>query len=589
VQVDVLNREQFNFCVHSTGYIGSGRQNWDGSGGTGAALNHFEATGSKYPLCVKLGTITAEGKGDVYSYDPSEDCMVKDPLLGQHLSHFGIDILNLKKTEKTMLEVEIELNQDAAVFSQVLEENEKLVECYGKGCLGLLNLGNSCYVNSVLQVLLSLPEFRNRFCFDSTTQRSEAYLHSPPEPQTDLNIQFIKLAAAIANPAQSHVTEDEDEVLSVSPNRIRDVLGKGHSDFSGREQQDAKEYLAHVLDKISRMDHGRPGNDSDPAKLFTFNMEEKIVCKQSDKVRYSTSVHAMLGVKIPDFESKPNDEVPCFSLEECLKLSLGQTEVVEDYLSPATGARGMALKTQAMETFPKYLALEIKRYVVGDNWVPKKLDCKVDVPRQLDITQYHGKGPLPGESLLPEPSDAAEIEPDEMLLSQLMSMGFHENGCKRALVAVKNVGADEAMQWVLQHMDDPDFNSPLSSSSAVDEEAVAMLSSMGFASEACIKALSKCDGHLERAADWLFSHASELEATEKPPPSTGRYTLKGFISHLGKSTTGGHYLCHINSSPDIKSKSLDRWVLYNDRKVALSRKPPLQHGYLYIFQRDDSV
>lgn len=29
----------------SSGYIGSGRQNWDGSGGTGAALRHYEDTG----------------------------------------------------------------------------------------------------------------------------------------------------------------------------------------------------------------------------------------------------------------------------------------------------------------------------------------------------------------------------------------------------------------------------------------------------------------------------------------------------------------------------------------------------------------
>lgn len=39
----------------STGYIGGGRRNWDGSGGSGAALDHFEETGRKYPLCVKLG------------------------------------------------------------------------------------------------------------------------------------------------------------------------------------------------------------------------------------------------------------------------------------------------------------------------------------------------------------------------------------------------------------------------------------------------------------------------------------------------------------------------------------------------------
>lgn len=55
-------------------------QNWDGSGGNGAALRHFEATASKYPLVVKLGTITPHG-ADVFSYAPDENDMVEDPKL----------------------------------------------------------------------------------------------------------------------------------------------------------------------------------------------------------------------------------------------------------------------------------------------------------------------------------------------------------------------------------------------------------------------------------------------------------------------------------------------------------------------------
>ena len=45
---------------------------------------------------------------DVYSYD--EDDMVQDPSLPLHLAHFGIDIMVMKKTEQTMLELEIDAN-----------------------------------------------------------------------------------------------------------------------------------------------------------------------------------------------------------------------------------------------------------------------------------------------------------------------------------------------------------------------------------------------------------------------------------------------------------------------------------------------
>lgn len=64
----------------SDGFIGCGRDLGGGKGGNGHALAHFEATGRVFPLCVKLGTITAAG-GDVYSYDPSENDMVRQSAL----------------------------------------------------------------------------------------------------------------------------------------------------------------------------------------------------------------------------------------------------------------------------------------------------------------------------------------------------------------------------------------------------------------------------------------------------------------------------------------------------------------------------
>jgi uncharacterized UBP type Zn finger protein len=69
-------------------------QNWDGTGGNGSALRHFELTGSKYPLVVKLGTITPHG-ADVYSYAPDENDMVTDPKLREHLAHWGVNMMQV--------------------------------------------------------------------------------------------------------------------------------------------------------------------------------------------------------------------------------------------------------------------------------------------------------------------------------------------------------------------------------------------------------------------------------------------------------------------------------------------------------------
>jgi ubiquitin carboxyl-terminal hydrolase 5/13 len=77
----------------SDGFIGGGRKNWDGSGGSNGALDHFLETGEKYPLVVKLGTITADiSTADCYSYAKDEDGPVQVPNLAQLLEKRGIHV-----------------------------------------------------------------------------------------------------------------------------------------------------------------------------------------------------------------------------------------------------------------------------------------------------------------------------------------------------------------------------------------------------------------------------------------------------------------------------------------------------------------
>lgn len=57
---------------------------------------------------MKLGTITKEGTGDVYSYE--EDAMVEDPYLIEHLAHFGINIANMVKVSVLAFLVSVRLN-----------------------------------------------------------------------------------------------------------------------------------------------------------------------------------------------------------------------------------------------------------------------------------------------------------------------------------------------------------------------------------------------------------------------------------------------------------------------------------------------
>ena len=198
----------------SDGYIGSGRKNWDGTGGTGAAKTHYEevlrTTGQKYPLVVKLGTITPDGTGDVYSYAGDEDDAVLNPHLSQHLKRLGVDVNVLRKTEKSTAELNIELNLNYN-FSEVTEEGATLIPLKGINFVGLANLGNTCYFNATMQMLMSLDDVVEHYTPSNPSAGGRAHAESGAAlnllPSKDLRLQMGKLCEGMRT--ETYVTQSQ--------------------------------------------------------------------------------------------------------------------------------------------------------------------------------------------------------------------------------------------------------------------------------------------------------------------------------------------------------------------------------------------
>ena len=66
------------------------------------------------------------------------------------------------QTDKTMTELEIDMNQRIGEWELIQESAAPLKPLSGPGYTGIRNLGNSCYLNSVVQVLFSIPDFQRK-------------------------------------------------------------------------------------------------------------------------------------------------------------------------------------------------------------------------------------------------------------------------------------------------------------------------------------------------------------------------------------------------------------------------------------------
>ncbi|KAJ3123380.1 hypothetical protein HK100_011627 [Physocladia obscura] len=220
-------------------------------------------------------------------------------------------------------------------------------------------------------------------------------------------------------------------------------------------------------------------------------------------------------------------------------------------------------------------------------------DVKIAAPLELDLGAFKSSGVQSNEILFPEETVVAPAEPivDASAMEQLTGMGFSELRSKKALLKTGNNGAETAMNWLFEHMEDSDIDDPIEATSgsvaASDSVDYSSFVDMGFSISQAKKAMSQTNNNLERAIDWLFSHSGEEMAIDEPvvPTISGsetsaspRYELIGFISHRGTSAHCGHYVAHI--------KKGDQWVLFNDNKVAEvpDAEKAIGEAYIYFYK-----
>ncbi|XP_057455261.1 ubiquitin carboxyl-terminal hydrolase 7-like [Lotus japonicus] len=276
--------------------------------------------------------------------------------------------LGVKEGQKLMMmgtvDEIVKSPEKGTVFVEDLPEEEQ-VAAVGHTA-GLFNLGNTCYMNSTLQCLHSVPELKSALIDYSQSGRN-----------TDVDQSSHMLTIA----TRDLFNELDKSVKPVAPMQFWMVLRKKYPQFAQLHngvfmQQDAEECWTQLLYTLSQS-LTSPGSSEnlDAVKAnFGIGLISRTYCQESNEE--SSETESVFSLK-------------CHISQEVNHLHEGLKHGLKSELekaSPVLGRSAIYLKESHINALPRYLTVQFVRFFWKRESNQKaKILRKVDYPLELDV------------------------------------------------------------------------------------------------------------------------------------------------------------------------------------------------------------
>ncbi|XP_058835824.1 ubiquitin carboxyl-terminal hydrolase Usp2 isoform X3 [Topomyia yanbarensis] len=263
------------------------------------------------------------------------------------------------------------------------------------GLCGLYNIGNTCFMNSVIQCLSHTRELTNFLRTQSAVERGTVKDHK-------ILAEYIKLIKDMWNGINR----------SVNPSELKYAFSSKHRMYSGSAQQDAQEFLRFFIDSlhsalnvsIKREPISSAIEDDDLNNrikadmmwewyskvensvikdLFVGLLRSTLKCTVCNGCSVTFDPFWDLSLPLPSTNSR------C-KLENCLDMFVKE-EVMDGIDQPTCSrckTRRKCTKSLTIERFPKYLVIHLKRFS-ETRW--SKLTNVIEFPtgeRELNLQPY---------------------------------------------------------------------------------------------------------------------------------------------------------------------------------------------------------
>nr|XP_023674687.1 ubiquitin carboxyl-terminal hydrolase 3 isoform X1 [Paramormyrops kingsleyae] len=296
----------------------------------------------------------------------------------------------------------------------------KLVKDSGGGpshtATGLRNLGNTCFMNAILQSLSNIEQF---CCYfkelpavelrsGKTAGRRMYHTRSQGDTSVSLVEEFRKTLCSLWQGSQT----------AFSPDSLFYVVWKIMPNFRGYQQQDAHEFMRYLLDHLHlelQGNHSKAasaaltqdglqsslagkccinGTSTVVTSVFSGVLQNEVNCLICGTESKKFDPFLDLSLDIPsqfrNKRTKNQDSGPVCTLQDCLRsfTDLEELDETELYMCHKCKKRQKSTKKFWIQKLPKVLCLHLKRF----HWTAylrNKVDTYVEFPlRGLDMKRY---------------------------------------------------------------------------------------------------------------------------------------------------------------------------------------------------------